>query len=119
MGLFDFLKHDKKKQEERTGATAKASAASRTAPAASRPHPGPAEPSDHSAAHKAVPVPPKPAPTAKKRTYTVRPGDSLSAIARRELGDEARWREVYAMNRGVIGTDPDVIHPGQVLTLPV
>ncbi|MEU8461790.1 LysM domain-containing protein [Streptomyces sp. NPDC029003] len=83
-------------------------------PAAARP----ASPSPASAAHKAVPVPPKQAPAAKKRTYTVKPGDSLSAIARHELGNEARWRELYAMNRGVVGANPDLIHPGTVLTLP-
>ncbi|MER7337237.1 LysM domain-containing protein [Streptomyces sp. NPDC000075] len=156
MGLFDFLKHDKKKQAEQTeqqaaapgggaapptpsdmgskytdAAAATKAAAERmaaSAPKSAMPpktpmppkaaHPAPAAPSDLSAAHKAVPVPPKPAPAAKKRTYTVKPGDSLSAIARRELGNEARWRELYALNRGVIGANPDLIHPGQVLTLP-
>ncbi|MGW0365546.1 LysM peptidoglycan-binding domain-containing protein [Streptomyces sp. NPDC002990] len=76
-------------------------------------------PTPASAAHKAVPAAPKPAPTAKKRTYTVRPGDSLPTIARRELGDEERWRELYAMNKGIIGPDPDLVRPGMLLTLPV
>ncbi|WP_406366700.1 LysM peptidoglycan-binding domain-containing protein [Streptomyces sp. NBC_01546] len=75
-------------------------------------------PTPGSAAHKAVPAAPKPMPTAKKRTYTVRSGDSLAMIARRELGNEARWRELYAMNKGVIGSNPDLIRPGMVLTLP-
>lgn len=74
-------------------------------------------PTPASAAHKAVPAAPKPAPKAQ-RTYTVRSGDSLSAIARRELGNEGRWRELYAMNKGVIGSNPDMIHPGMKLTLP-
>ncbi|MFJ7155442.1 LysM peptidoglycan-binding domain-containing protein [Streptomyces sp. NPDC101118] len=60
----------------------------------------------------------QPPPAARKRTYTVKPGDSLAAIARTQLGNEARWRELYAMNRGVIGNSPDMIHPGMVLTLP-
>ncbi|MFI8101492.1 LysM peptidoglycan-binding domain-containing protein [Streptomyces sp. NPDC086023] len=60
----------------------------------------------------------QPPPAAVKRTYTVKPGDSLAAIARTQLGNEARWRELYAMNRGVIGNSPDMIHPGMVLTLP-
>lgn len=64
-----------------------------------------------------MPAAPKPAPKAQ-RAYTVRPGDSLSAIARRELGNEGRWRELYAMNKGVIGSNPDMIHPGMKLTLP-
>ncbi|MFD3780236.1 LysM peptidoglycan-binding domain-containing protein, partial [Streptomyces sp. NPDC058612] len=96
-------------------------------PAAVPPHPvspargpgAPHTPSPASAAHKAVPAAPMPAPAAKKkRTYTVRPGDSLSLIARRELGNEGRWRELYAVNKGVVGSNPDLIRPGMVLTLP-
>lgn len=77
-------------------------------------------PTPHSAAHKAVPAAPvaKPVPSAKKRTYTVKAGDSLPTIARSELGNEARWRELYAMNRGVVGDTPDLVRPGMVLTLP-
>ncbi|MBP0935248.1 LysM peptidoglycan-binding domain-containing protein [Streptomyces goshikiensis] len=74
----------------------------------------PHTPTPGSAAHKSVAA----APVAAKRAYTVRTGDSLSEIARRELGNEARWRELYAMNRGVIGSNPDLIRPGMVLTLP-
>jgi nucleoid-associated protein YgaU len=55
----------------------------------------------------------------------VRDGDSLWALAARELGpgasDEAiaaRWPEWYAANRQVIGDDPDLILPGQVLRVP-
>ncbi|SDJ59351.1 LysM peptidoglycan-binding domain-containing protein [Streptomyces indicus] len=63
---------------------------------------------------------PKPAaaPAAGARTYTVRPGDSLSAIAGRELGDQGRWQELYALNRQTIGADPDLIRPGMELELP-
>ncbi|MBT2466328.1 LysM peptidoglycan-binding domain-containing protein [Streptomyces sp. ISL-66] len=99
-----------------------AASAPRTPTAAPAPPPA-ARPASHtptpaSAAHKAVPAAPmKPAPKAQ-RTYTVRPGDSLSAIARRELGNEGRWRELYAMNKGVVGSNPDMIHPGMKLTLP-
>ncbi|MET9884534.1 LysM peptidoglycan-binding domain-containing protein [Streptomyces sp. NPDC006430] len=140
MGLFDFLRSDKKKHEaaEKAAATSTADYASKytdavsaTRAAAERmaaqapPKPTRAvhpthTPTPSSAAHKAVPAAPepKPMPTAKKRTYTVRAGDSLSAIARRELGNEARWRELYAMNKGVVGSNPDLIRPGQVLTLP-
>lgn len=51
-------------------------------------------------------------------TYTVQSGDSLSRIAKRELGDANRWREIYELNREVIGGNPDLIHPGQRLRLP-
>ena len=63
---------------------------------------------------------PNPAPQSHPapREYTVVPGDSLSEIAARQLGNEARWEEIYALNRAEIGGDPNLIHPGQVLTLP-
>ncbi|WP_329246840.1 LysM peptidoglycan-binding domain-containing protein [Streptomyces sp. NBC_01478] len=46
--------------------------------------------------------------------YTVREGDTLSGIAA-EHG--TTWRKIYAANRSVIGTDPDLIVPGQQLDL--
>ncbi|MDX9720227.1 MAG: LysM peptidoglycan-binding domain-containing protein [Myxococcota bacterium] len=51
-------------------------------------------------------------------TYTVRAGDNLSAIAKRCLGDMSRWRELYELNRDVIGPDPNRIKVGQKLELP-
>ncbi len=60
------------------------------------------------------PAPPAPAPAP---TYTVQSGDSLSRIAQRALGDGNRWRELFDLNRDQI-SNPDVIHPGQVLKLP-
>lgn len=51
-------------------------------------------------------------------SYTVKSGDSLSAIAKSQLGDANRWREIYDANRDVIGDNPDRIHPGQDLTIP-
>ena len=51
------------------------------------------------------------------RTYTVKSGDSLSAIAKREYGDAGAWRRIYEANRDKID-DPDMIHPGQELTIP-
>ncbi|MGW5817628.1 LysM peptidoglycan-binding domain-containing protein [Streptomyces noursei] len=49
--------------------------------------------------------------------YAVVPGDSLSLIAQKETGDADRWREIYRANRDEI-RDPDLIYPGQHLTLP-
>ena len=57
------------------------------------------------------------APTEQQRTITVQPGDSLSKIAKREYGDGNKWRAIFDANRDKI-KDPDLIHPGQVLTLP-
>ncbi|WP_295695406.1 LysM peptidoglycan-binding domain-containing protein [Lapillicoccus sp.] len=54
---------------------------------------------------------------ATRRTYTVRPGDSLSRIASTQLGHAGRWPEIAALNPSVAG-DPDLIHAGTVLHLP-
>ncbi|MBV9382782.1 MAG: LysM peptidoglycan-binding domain-containing protein, partial [Streptosporangiaceae bacterium] len=53
----------------------------------------------------------------ESQSYVVRPGDSLSAIARRLGGRFANWEWLYAANRSRI-SDPDLIYPGQVLTIP-
>src|SRR5205814_941015 len=61
----------------------------------------------------------------RQYTYTVRRGDNLSHIAADWLGDADRWPEIYHLNRGrhfpVQGgslTNPNLIYPGWVLTLP-
>ena len=58
-------------------------------------------------------------------TVTVRPGDSLWAIAARRLGPgstdaevAAEWPRWYAHNRTSIGPDPDLLVTGTVLTVP-
>jgi nucleoid-associated protein YgaU len=63
--------------------------------------------------------------TTKTGRRVVRPGDSLWALVAAELGPDAtdpvvaaRWPQWYAANRGVIGPDPDLILPGQVLRIP-
>lgn len=53
----------------------------------------------------------------RERTYVVVAGDSLSKIASREYGDANKWRAIYEANRDKV-KNPDLIHPGQVLTLP-
>ncbi len=54
---------------------------------------------------------------AKKRTYVVQSGDSLSKIAKEELGDASRWPEIFELNKDKI-EDPNLIHPGQELKMP-
>jgi nucleoid-associated protein YgaU len=59
-----------------------------------------------------------PAPSSGPRTVTVKAGDSLSKIAKRELGDANKWRVIFDANRDKI-SNPDLIHPGQVLNIPL
>jgi nucleoid-associated protein YgaU len=54
---------------------------------------------------------------APERTYTVVSGDSLSRIALQVYGKASRWPAIFEANRDQL-TDPDRIHPGQVLKLP-
>jgi len=49
---------------------------------------------------------------------TVVKGDTLWDIAQDEYNDATRWPEIYAANTDVIGADPDLIFPGQVLRIP-
>ncbi|MGZ3447491.1 MAG: LysM peptidoglycan-binding domain-containing protein [Myxococcaceae bacterium] len=56
--------------------------------------------------------------TSVDRTYTVRSGDSLSKIAKSLLGDAKKWRLLYEANKDVVGSNPDLIKPGQVLKIP-
>ncbi|GAA3355284.1 hypothetical protein GCM10017744_017210 [Streptomyces antimycoticus] len=64
---------------------------------------------------KAVPEPPTKAQP-QAGSYTVVHGDTLSAIADTE-NVAGGWERLYEINRQVIGADPDVIRPGQRLTL--
>lgn len=48
--------------------------------------------------------------------YTVRPGDTLSAIASAHRLPGG-WPALYDRNEGVVGTDADLIKPGQLLDL--
>ncbi|MFE4215450.1 peptidoglycan DD-metalloendopeptidase family protein [Streptomyces sp. NPDC056844] len=54
----------------------------------------------------------------QRESYTVASGDSLSGIASAERV-RGGWQRLYAANRGVVGADPDLILPGQRLTLDV
>jgi nucleoid-associated protein YgaU len=51
------------------------------------------------------------------RTYTVRAGDSLSKIAKDEMGNANEYPAIFAANRDQLD-NPDQIKPGQVLRIP-
>jgi LysM repeat protein len=78
------------------------------------PEPEAAAPEVTPAAEEAAPAPePQPEPAA--RTYTVESGDTLWAISERFYGDGSKY-QVIADASGI--DNPDLIHPGQVLTIP-
>ena len=51
------------------------------------------------------------------RTYTVKAGDTLSAIAKQHLGDANAYMKIFEANRDQLN-DPNKIKPGQVLKIP-
>ena len=63
---------------------------------------------------------PKPTATGGQsagKTYTVKPGDTLSKIAKEQLGNANAYHEIFDANRDQL-SDPDKIQPGQVLKIP-
>jgi LysM repeat protein len=54
---------------------------------------------------------------AQSRTYTVRPGDTLSEIAQRFYGNTADWTWIYNDNRSAI-QNPNDIFAGEALKIP-
>lgn len=60
----------------------------------------------------------RPAETAPAlKTYTVKSGDTLWNIAKKYLGNGSKYTEIYNKNKNKI-QNPNLIYPGQVLTLP-
>ena len=57
-------------------------------------------------------------PDPVEQVYTVEKGDTLSAIAKNFYGKASRWHAIFEANRDQLD-DPDRIHPGQVLKIPV
>ena len=54
---------------------------------------------------------------AAAKTYTVKAGDTLSAIAKSQLGDAGAYMKIFDVNKDQL-SDPNKIKPGQVLKLP-
>ncbi len=57
------------------------------------------------------------AAAAAERTYTVKAGDTLGAIAKAELGNANAYMQIFEANKDVLA-DPNKIKPGQVLKIP-
>ena len=53
----------------------------------------------------------------KAANYTVKSGDCLWNIAKKQLGDGSRWKEIYELNKDKI-KNPNLIYPNQTLTMP-
>lgn len=71
--------------------------------------------------------PPQRSPDAAASTHrlTVSPGDSLWTLSAEHLGPLATdaeiaafWPELYSVNRHIIGENPELLQPGQLLQLP-
>lgn len=52
------------------------------------------------------------------KVYVVKSGDSLWKIAKLQLGNGAKWKQIYDANRSVIGPNPNLIQSGQQLVMP-
>jgi LysM repeat protein len=97
-----------------------------SSPAPSSPAPSPARPTPAPPRHPPAPTRPAPVPhTSDPSTVRVRAGDSLWLITARRLGPDAspvevaaEWPRWYAANKQVVGADPAVIKPGQLLHAP-
>lgn len=77
------------------------------------PSPAPSQP-----ATATVQEPPRETTSAPKAAnYTVKSGDCLWNIAKKQLGDGSRWKEIYELNKDKI-KNPNLIYPNQTLTMP-
>lgn len=76
------------------------------------PSPAPSQP-----ATATVQEPPRETTSAPKAAnYTVKSGDCLWNIAKKQLGDGSRWKEIYELNKDKI-KNPNLIYPNQTLTM--
>jgi nucleoid-associated protein YgaU len=85
----------------------------------------PTDPDSATAAGSGRDTPAGTQPLAPGDRVTVRPGDSLWSMAADRLGAtpsaariQAEWPRWYAANRRVIGTDPNLLQPGDRLLVP-
>lgn len=77
------------------------------------PPPAPAQP----ATATVTPPPRETSEAPQNSSYNVKKGDCLWNIAKKQLGDGSRWKEIYDLNKDKI-QNPNLIYPNQTLTLP-
>jgi murein DD-endopeptidase MepM/ murein hydrolase activator NlpD len=83
------------------------------------PYPSSSTPSTPSTPKPSTPKPSTPKPSTPSSTgkYTVVRGDTLSKIAVAQDVDGG-WQALYQENKSVIGSNPNLIYPGQKLAIP-
>jgi LysM domain len=91
-----------------------------TPPTPKPPTPPVVTPKPPAATLPAAPKPAPPKPATQSVTVCPYPAwcGSLWGIALHFYGNGALWPTIYAANKGLIGANPNLIHPGQVLTIP-
>lgn len=52
------------------------------------------------------------------QSYTVVSGDCLWNIAKKFYGDGSKYTVIYNANKDIVGSNPNLIYPGQKLTIP-
>ena len=57
------------------------------------------------------------APSKESTFYTVKKGDTLSAISKAQYGESNKYQQIFEANKPML-KDPDKIYPGQVLRIP-
>lgn len=50
--------------------------------------------------------------------YRVQLGDSLQSISQRYYNTPNNWQQIYNANKAIIGSDPEILHLGSVLSIP-
>lgn len=76
----------------------------------------PGKPGPKGPVTKPFPNPHRPVPHPAPGYHTVKPGENLSKIAAANHV-QGGWQTLYHLNRNLIGSNPNLIHPGQRLKL--
>jgi nucleoid-associated protein YgaU len=110
----------KAKKRQKTTKKAAKKPAKKAAPKPAAPAPRPAAPAPASQMPLGTPPAAYGAPKRVKAEHTVAVGDSLRLIALKYYGPggQENWKVIYDANKAVIGENPYILKPGQVLKIP-